>query len=128
MTIDQSEIDKLLAGAMAEEEPPRRPFSAVSAPRSTPATRPQSPDLTRVLKLRVPVRVRIASQHLPIDSLRRLSIGTILQFEKSIETPLELLINNKVLGSGEAVKVGEHFGLRVGEIASPRERVLSLRG
>ncbi len=130
MTIDQSEIDKLLAGALAEGEPPARPAGG-GAPASSGATAtltPRSAELSRILKLRVPVRVRIASQRLPIDALRKLSIGTILQFEKSIESPLELLINNHVLGLGEAVKVSEHFGLRIGEIASARDRVLSFRG
>lgn len=125
MQIDQSEIDRLLAGATAEAVP-QSPSRIAAPERRAPAK--AAPGMSRVLKLRVPVIVRIASQKLPVDALRRLSIGTILQFEKSIEAPLELLINNRLLGTGEAVKVGEQFGFRVSGIATARERVLSLRG
>ena len=39
--------------------------------------------------------------------------AAIIEFEKSSDEPLELMINNKVIGLGETVKVGENFGLRI---------------
>ena len=47
--------------------------------------------------------------------------GAILELPRSADSELELLVNNKVLGCGTAVKVGENFGIRVtflGDISS----------
>ena len=55
-----------------------------------------------------------------------LSLGSILEFEKSHDEPLELLVNNSRIGHGEAVKVGENFGLRLTGVRPPRERVEAL--
>jgi hypothetical protein len=42
------------------------------------------------------------------------------------DEPLELLINNKVIGVGETVKVGENFGLRITQIGDLKQVIKSL--
>ena len=39
---------------------------------------------------------------------------------------LKLLINNKVIGQGETVKVGENFGLRITHIGDVKSVIKSL--
>ena len=41
---------------------------------------------------------------------------------------LELLINNKTIGVGEAVKVGENFGLRLTQIGDVKQVIASMGG
>ncbi len=48
--------------------------------------------------------------------------------DKPSEDDLTLLINNKPIGSGEAVKVGENFGIRIKQIGTPQQRVEALAG
>ena len=93
----------------------------------TPAT-PSPDELRRILKLKVPVIVRLASKRLTLSEVMRLGGGGILEFEKASDAPLELLVNNKVVGEGEAVKVGENFGLRLTRIGDARERLDALGG
>ena len=57
-----------------------------------------------------------------------LTTGAIVEFEKPSDSPLDLMINNKCIGHGQAVKVGENFGLRVTIIGSVRERIQALGG
>ena len=93
------------------------------------ATPPASPDeLRRILKLQVPVIVKLAERKLPVAEVLRLGIGSIIEFVKRNEEPLELLVNNKAVAVGEAVKVGENFGLRVKQVGDPRELVAALGG
>jgi flagellar motor switch protein FliN/FliY len=73
-------------------------------------------ELRRILRLEVPVIVRLAERKLTMAEIMRLGPGAIVEFFKSNDEPLELLVNNKVIGVGEAVKVGENFGLRVTQI------------
>jgi flagellar motor switch protein FliN/FliY len=90
-----------------------------------PAFSPGS-ELQRILRLQVPVIVKLAERKLTFAEVMRLGPGAIIEFSKSSEEPLELLINNKTIGLGEAVKVGENFGLRINQIGDVREVIRSM--
>ena len=95
--------------------------------RSTPPASPSTPsELQRILRLQVPVIVKLAERKLAVSEVMRLGVGAIIEFIKSNEEPLELLINNKVIGVGDAVKVGENFGLRVRQIGDVKAVIASL--
>lgn len=80
-------------------------------------------DIQTILKLTVPVIVQIGERQLPLDDVLALGPGAILELNKSSEEDLELLVNNKKIGRGVVVKVGENWGIRINRIGSPRERV-----
>lgn len=83
-------------------------------------------DLNAVVKLEVPVIVRVGERYATMDEILALGPGAILELEKSSEDQLVLLINNKPIGSGDAVKVGENFGIRITAIEAPTERVQAM--
>lgn len=89
---------------------------------------PQPGEVERILKLKVPVIVRLGEKKLPLSDVLQLAHGAILELGKSSDASLHLLVNNKVIGEGEAVKVGEHFGLRITGIGDVRQRVSALGG
>ena len=84
--------------------------------------------LGRILRLEVPVVVKLAERKLLLSEVMRLGVGAIIEFVKSSNEPLELLINNKTIGVGETVKVGENFGLRITRIGDMKQVVQSLGG
>lgn len=84
--------------------------------------------MQRILRLHVPVIVKLAERRLTLSEVTRLGIGAIIEFAKSNNEPLDLMINNKSIGTGEAVKVGENFGLRITQIGDMRHLVHSLAG
>jgi flagellar motor switch protein FliN/FliY len=79
-----------------------------------------------VLKLRVPVVVRLAQRPMVLKDIMRMAPGTILEFDRSVDSELDLLVNNQTIGTGAAVKVNEHFGLRIQHIGNVRQRINSL--
>jgi flagellar motor switch protein FliN/FliY len=83
-------------------------------------------ELQRILHLRVPVIVQLATRRMPIGAVRDLSAGAIVEFDKSVDDALDLLVNNRLIGRGHCVKVGENFGLQITRICDPAERVRSL--
>jgi len=85
-------------------------------------------ELQRILRLQVPVIVKLAERKLQLSEVMRLGVGAIIEFIKSSDEPLELLINNKVIGIGEAVKVGENFGIRLKQIGDVKQIIASLAG
>ncbi len=87
---------------------------------------PPAHELHRILRLQVPVIVRLAERKLSLSEVLRLGAGAIIEFSKASDEPLELLINNKPIGLGEAVKVGENFGLRITQIGDVKQVIRSL--
>jgi flagellar motor switch protein FliN/FliY len=83
-------------------------------------------EINRILRLEVPVIVKLAERKLTMAEIMRLGPGAIIEFSKSSEEPLELLINNKTIGVGEAVKVGENFGLRITHIGDIKDVIRSM--
>jgi len=93
---------------------------------STPRPATMAKELARVLNLQVPVIVKLAEKKIGLAEVLRLQAGTILEFDKSSDKPLELMINNKTIAVGDAVKVGENFGLRITQIGDVREIIRSM--
>jgi flagellar motor switch protein FliN/FliY len=83
-------------------------------------------ELKRILRLSVPVIVKLAERKLTLAEVMRLGPGAIVEFSKASDEPLELLINNKSIGLGDAVKVGENFGLKINQIGDVKEVIRSL--
>ena len=92
------------------------------APKSTPTAN----ELQRIMRMEVPVIVKLAERRLTLAEVMRLGPGAIIEFSKSSDEPLELLINNKTIGLGDAVKVGENFGLKINQIGDVKEVIRSL--
>jgi len=90
------------------------------------STQPKQAELQRILRMQVPVIVKLAERRLPVSEVMRLGVGAIIEFIKSSEEPLELMINNKVIAIGEAVKVGENFGLRIRQVGDAKTLIAAL--
>lgn len=85
------------------------------------------PEAGRLLKLPVTVVVQLAEKKIEMRQLLSMSVGTLIMFDKDCEAPLDLYVNNRLYCQGEAVKIGEKFGLkidRVGVRANREERIL----
>lgn len=75
-----------------------------------------------VLKVCVPVAVVLARARRPIKAILELGVGSVIQFDKSCDELLELEIDRTLVALGEAVKVGDKFGIRLSTVILPKER------
>lgn len=80
-------------------------------------------DVQTILQLRVPVIVRIGHRNMQMDDVLSLGPGAIIELDKTVEDDLDLLINNKPIGQGAAVKVSENFGLRITAVGPASQRI-----
>lgn len=85
------------------------------------------PELEAILRLEVPIIVLIGEHDLPVDHVLSLAPGSIIELPKNSDEELDLLVNNKRIGCGQAVKVGENFGLKITSIGDRRERLEAMR-
>ena len=75
-----------------------------------------------LLRIKVPVIVTLAETKQPIGRIVELGPGTIIQFDKSCEEMLSLQVGDQPVAEGEAVKVGDKFGIRLTSLRLPGER------
>ena len=116
------------APAPAAPKPAARPALRVQAD-SLEEALPALPNYTRsLLKIRVPIVVTLAKSQQPLSRIVELAPGSIIPFDKSCEDTLSLEVNNREVAIGEAVKVGDKFGLRIISMTLPPERFVSLKG
>lgn len=83
-------------------------------------------DVKTILKLKVPVIVTIGERKMCVDDVLALGPGAILELNKDSEDELELMVNNKPIGRGQAVKIGENFGIQINAIGTAQERIAAL--
>ena len=80
----------------------------------------------QILRIEVPLLVQLAERQMTVGEVLDLTPGSIIELPKTSEEELEILINNKVIGSGNAVKVGENFGIRVRFIGDLADRIAAM--
>ena len=80
-------------------------------------------DIATILKLTVPLIVLVGQRQTPLNDILALGPGAILELNRSSEDDLDLLVNNKTIGKGTVVKVGENFGIRITRIDSKEQRI-----
>ena len=84
---------------------------AMVAPEATPAYH-----LLRDVE--VEITVEIGRRLMRIADVLKLAPGQTLSLTKAAGEPLDLYVNGRLLGRGEAVIVGDHYGVRITELIS----------
>ena len=81
-----------------------------------------------LLKIQTPVMVVLAAKRQPISKILEIGPGSIIQFEKSCEELLDLVVCDQPIAAGEVVKVGDKFGLRIRNMILPQEQFIAIKG
>lgn len=80
-----------------------------------------------LLDIPLVVSVEIGRTRMLIKDLLQLGQGSVIEFEKLVGEPMEVLVNEKLIARGEVVVVNEKFGVRLTDISSPAERLKHLK-
>lgn len=76
-----------------------------------------SPDAMALLRdIDVEITLEIGRRRMRIADVAKLGPGRTVELDKLAGEPLELLVNGRVIGRGEAVVVGDRYGIRITEI------------
>ncbi len=120
------------ASPPARPDTSKRPRALAPAAPAGPRRPPRLEELPlysrSLLRVRVPVIVTLAQKKQPLGRIVELGPGSIIQFDKSCEEMLELDVAGRPIALGEAVKVGDKFGLRVTSMILPDERFKRVDG
>lgn len=80
----------------------------------------------RFLDIPLRVEVVVGSITLTLGELLQLTPGSVVELEQSVESPVEIKVNGKLIARGEIVIVEERFGVRIIDILDAEDRIKSL--
>jgi len=74
-----------------------------------------------VMGIKTPVSVVLARKPVSVEEIINLVPGSMLTFDTHCDQPLVLEANGTPIATGETVKIGDKFGLRVRHLMSEPE-------
>jgi flagellar motor switch protein FliN len=104
---------RLVESLQAIRETP--PVSAKSPVRPEPVITTE-PNLNLVLDVELNVMLRFGQRTLALRDVLELATGSVIELDRQVEEPVELLLDGRVIARGEAVIVDGNYGLRVTEL------------
>ena len=106
--------------------PPRQP--APPAPASAASPPPEgSRTMDLLLDVDLSVSISFGRAELPMKDVLKLTTGSIVELNRSVNEPVEVLVNRCLIARGEVVVVEGNYGVRIQEIASRQDRLRSIR-
>lgn len=124
-------LTRPLAEALFEEKAPETASAAPQDPASagpSQAVVRQEPggegSLRLLRKVELELAVSFGQTTMTLEQAMKLSSGAIVELNRSVSDPVELLVNDSVIARGEVVVVDGNYGVRITEIAQPSERIL----
>ncbi|WPM31642.1 flagellar motor switch protein FliN [Hydrogenobacter sp. T-2] len=82
-----------------------------------------SDKLKRFLDIPLEVEVVVGTATLTLGELLHLGPGSVVELEQSVETPVDIKVNGKLVAKGEIVIVEDRFGVRIIDIIAREERI-----
>ncbi len=69
-----------------------------------------------VMDVPVELTVEIGRRVMKIAEILRLGSGSVLELSKAAGDPLDIYVNNRPIARGEAVVIGDRYGVRITEV------------
>ncbi len=79
--------------------------------------------LDSLLDVTVTVSAELGRITLPISEVLKLGLGSVLELNRAVSEPVDLIVQGVKLARGEVVVVEDRFAIRIQEILDPKKRV-----
>ena len=141
--MSQDEIDDLIQSGEAEDDTSteeqvnaekkgktvdKPQFDEMEPAVTDPGFPALDPKFELLYDLQLPISIELGRTNMLIRDILRLSRGSVIEFDKLVSEPVDVLINGKKVAEGEVVVIDKHFGIRVTTLISPSERLRSVKG
>jgi flagellar motor switch protein FliN/FliY len=83
-------------------------------------------DINYLLDVNLQVTVEVGRKEAYISQVLGYDHGSIVELEKLVGEPLDLLVNKKRVARGEVVVVNEKFAIKITEILDPKDRLAQI--
>jgi len=79
-----------------------------------------------LLDVELPVSVSFGRAQLMLKDVIKLTTGSIVELNRALSEPVEVIVNNCVIARGEVVVVEGNYGVRIKQVISRQERLRTL--
>lgn len=114
--IDDSMQDSMLGGETGD-------FPNLDFNQEQTIFSPLDPKLELLYDLQLPVSIELGRTNMLIREILRLGRGSVIEFDKLVSEPVDILINGKKVAEGEVVVIDKHFGIRITTLVDPTDRI-----
>jgi len=91
-----------------------------------PAEQPTSArDL--LLEIELESTLQFGSREMPLKDVLALGPGDVLELNRHVSEPVDLVVGDRIMARGEVVIVSGNFALLITEVAAPQLRLESIR-
>ncbi len=115
-------IEFQISAALASALLPR---AETAAPAAAPAPRPPPPVASsqRLNKVSLTAKIRFGSRRMVLRDVLGLSAGVVVELDSHVNSPVDLLLDGRVVAQGEVVVVDGKYGLRVTHVQDSQSPV-----
>src|ERR1700723_1020930 len=99
--------------------------SATQPQGTTEAPQVSARDL--LMEIELDATLQFGSRELPLKDVLALSLGDVLELDRQVNEPVDLVVGDRIIARGEVVILGGNFALLVTEVAEPQLRLESIR-
>jgi flagellar motor switch protein FliN/FliY len=130
---EMDEMDEILDGdvapdpeaAVEDAEPDAMDEPVFAAPPAPPA--PPAPKPHGLLDdIELEATLQFGFREMPLRDLMGLAAGDVVELNRHVSEPVELVIGDRILARGEVVVANGNFALRIIEVAAPQLRLESI--
>lgn len=90
------------------------------------AERGQKRDLDFLYDIPLQISVEVGRSKILLKDLLKMGEGYVIELDKMAGEPLDLYVNSRLIARGEAVMVGDKFGIRLTDVVSTADRIEKL--
>jgi flagellar motor switch protein FliN len=76
-------------------------------------------DLRLLADIELELCVEIGRARLPLRQLLALTPGSVVELDRALGEPVDVLVNGKLVARGQIVTIADEFGVRLSEIIDP---------
>lgn len=98
---------------------PQRSASAEAAPVQSSQS-VKGLDVSMLENVEIDVVLQFGGRRLPLREIGELRSGSVIELDKYVQDPAELVLGDRVVARGEVVVVDGNYGLRVTEVVDPK--------
>jgi len=80
-----------------------------------------------LMEVELPISVSFGRAQLPLRDVLKLNSGSIVELNRTITDPVEIIVNNCVIARGEVVVIEGNYGVRIQHVISREERLRTLK-
>jgi flagellar motor switch protein FliN len=119
-----SSIEIQISPALAAELQPRSqpaPSAQTSAQPSPPSSPPPPPPSSygRLMDVGLDVKLRFGTRRMLLRDVLALSAGVVVELDNTLHSPVDLLLDGRLIAQGEVVVVDGKYGLRITDVVDP---------